>query len=250
VSPVEIFAFVFTKFLIIFCGSYFLIKKNLIPWAQRYAIQTEPRPSAKPSSEFFYSFLAVLIAGLMLFFVQLGSENSFWIITSGWSSRSLAQNLVSLLGYFLIYDTYFFFTHWLLHQGFLYKKVHIIHHRSLSPNPLSSYSFHPVETVINFAYIFLVVSVLPLSWEMLMLLLVLSDIGNVAGHLGFEPMPRWLLKYPWSRWITTPTHHNLHHQVPRTNFGLYFRGWDILFKKLHPQTDALFRSIHEREKQG
>ncbi len=245
-TNLNILYFAFSKFFIIFGGSYLIFKFFFKSFAEKRRIQEKPRPSASLGTELKYSIAAVMILALMLMLLKLGVDKGLFQITDGWSSRSGAEYLMSFIGYFLIYDTYFFFSHWLLHQKFLYVRFHRIHHLCLSPNPFSSYTFHPVETIINFLYIYLVALVLPLNWPMLCVLLILTDFGNLAGHLGFEFMPRGTVDQGLGAWMTTPTHHNLHHQAPNYNFGLYFRGWDKIFNKLHPKTDDLFREITER----
>ena len=35
---------------------------------------------------------------------------------------------------------------------------------------------------------------------------------NAMGHAGYELFPRWWLASPLTRWLTTTTHHDLHHR--------------------------------------
>jgi sterol desaturase/sphingolipid hydroxylase (fatty acid hydroxylase superfamily) len=61
---------------------------------------------------------------------------------------------------------------------------------------------------------------------------VVQGIGlanNVMSHLGYEFLPRWILRVPLLRWINTSTFHNLHHTSFNGNYGLMFRFWDRLF---------------------
>jgi sterol desaturase/sphingolipid hydroxylase (fatty acid hydroxylase superfamily) len=39
----------------------------------------------------------------------------------------------------------------------------------------------------------------------------------------------------WFGWITGVTHHDLHHQDARWNFGLYFTWWDRWMGTEHPE---------------
>jgi sterol desaturase/sphingolipid hydroxylase (fatty acid hydroxylase superfamily) len=58
---------------------------------------------------------------------------------------------------------------------------------------------------------------------------VLQGVGlanNLMSHLGYEFLPRWLLRMPLLRWINTATFHNLHHTSFHGNYGLMFRFWD------------------------
>ena len=48
----------------------------------------------------------------------------------------------------LIRGVHFYFIHRLLHHPFLYKHVHITHHRNVNTGPWSGISMHPIENVI------------------------------------------------------------------------------------------------------
>ncbi|HZD26068.1 MAG TPA: sterol desaturase family protein, partial [Alphaproteobacteria bacterium] len=55
-----------------------------------------------------------------------------------------------------------------------------------------------------------------------------------VGHCGFEVFPRGMVRSRWFGWITGVTHHDLHHQDARWNFGLYFTWWDRWMGTEHP----------------
>jgi sterol desaturase/sphingolipid hydroxylase (fatty acid hydroxylase superfamily) len=57
---------------------------------------------------------------------------------------------------------------------------------------------------------------------------------NVAGHLGYEFLPRGFASHRVFRWHNTPLHHNMHHSRVHCNFGLYFNLWDRLMGTNHP----------------
>lgn len=160
------------------------------------------------------------------------NQKNYFNIFNGFGVRGYFTEFKAFIIYFLVYDTYFYWSHRLLHQGWLYKKVHVIHHMSLNPTPFASYSFHPVEAIINLLYFLPLLCFVPMSLEMFILLLVLTDFGNLAGHLGYDFIPKKMWKNRWGSWLTTPTHHNLHHQYSKYNFGLYWRGWDEICKTL------------------
>ena len=68
-------------------------------------------------------------------------------------------------------------------------------------------------------------------------------VRNVVGHAGFELFPAWWMKVPMLRWITTTTHHDLHHSTGRYNFGLYFTWWDRLMGTEHPEYRERFEAV-------
>jgi sterol desaturase/sphingolipid hydroxylase (fatty acid hydroxylase superfamily) len=65
-------------------------------------------------------------------------------------------------------------------------------------------------------------------------------LRNAMGHAGVELMPRWWLSSRLTRWISTTTHHNLHHAGSfNHNYGFYFTWWDRLMGTEHPDYASL-----------
>lgn len=65
---------------------------------------------------------------------------------------------------------------------------------------------------------------------------------NVFGHCGYEVFPQ---RFPRSRArlvLNSVTHHSLHHEKFRTNFGLYFNVWDRLMGTNHQDYEQRFES--------
>lgn len=68
-------------------------------------------------------------------------------------------------------------------------------------------------------------------------------IRNVVGHAGTELFPSWWLCTPVLRWITTTTHHDLHHSHGGYNFGLCFTWWDRWMNTEHPEYASHFMAV-------
>jgi sterol desaturase/sphingolipid hydroxylase (fatty acid hydroxylase superfamily) len=45
-------------------------------------------------------------------------------------------------------------------------------------------------------------------------------------------------------------HHDMHHRLGRTNYGLYFRFWDKLMGTEHPEFERLFDHVHSPANRG
>ena len=59
-------------------------------------------------------------------------------------------------------------------------------------------------------------------------------LRNAIGHCGYEIFPSTREGRPWFDWMTTVTHHDLHHAQAGWNFGFYFTFWDRLMGTEHP----------------
>lgn len=55
--------------------------------------------------------------------------------------------------YFFLFDTYFYWLHRWMHKEPVYSWVHKLHHRSTSPNLLTTLSVSPLESLINGGFV-------------------------------------------------------------------------------------------------
>lgn len=140
----------------------------------------------------------------------------------------------------LVNDLWFYTWHRALHHPRLFRWVHRVHHRSIDVNPFTSYSFHAVEALLLGLWIVPATVWLPVPAAALGLLQVIGLLNNVMAHLGYEFLPRWLLRVPLLRWTNTATFHSLHHTRSTGNFGLHTRFWDRLFGTEVPDYEEVF----------
>jgi Delta7-sterol 5-desaturase len=157
----------------------------------------------------------------------------------GWFWASIAIAIV-------VHDTYFYWTHRLMHHPRLYRHVHLAHHRSTNPTPWAAYSFSPWEAVIEAGIFPLLAFTLPMHPLALSLFLVWQILFNVLGHTGYEYNHRTFATSPIRYLINTPTNHIMHHQRVSGNFGLYFNWWDRLMGTNHPDYDERLRDLTNR----
>jgi sterol desaturase/sphingolipid hydroxylase (fatty acid hydroxylase superfamily) len=135
---------------------------------------------------------------------------------------------VSILLYLFVHDTYFYWTHRLMHRPKLFRIFHKVHHESRQPTPWAAFSFHPYESIVGAVIVPALVFVVPIHVGAILFILVLMTVCSVINHTGFEIFPdRWLRGF-LGRHVISAAHHNLHHQNYRVNFALYFRFWDKL----------------------
>jgi lathosterol oxidase len=163
----------------------------------------------------------------------------YWNLTQIYHQTDNTVYLVlSFFAALFINDVYFYFTHRLLHWKPVFKKVHFIHHRSHHPNPLSAFSFHPVEAIIQIAIVPILALLLPLNFYVLAFFTLFMLFMSVYGHCGYELRAS---KPKVFDVFNNAIHHDQHHTTVKYNFGLYLTLWDRLFKTIHPlhqqQTD-------------
>jgi sterol desaturase/sphingolipid hydroxylase (fatty acid hydroxylase superfamily) len=146
----------------------------------------------------------------------------------------------SILLMVVLHDTYFYWTHRLMHHRRLYKLFHHTHHLSTSPTPWAAYAFSPLEALVQAGIGPLILFTIP-SHPLAFATFMLWQITfNVLGHCGYEIFPRWLLRTPLGYLLNSITHHALHHEKFRANYGLYFNVWDRLMGTNHRDYEQRF----------
>ncbi len=243
----QVFILLLAKYVIIFGGAYIFLWKIFPKLFFHLKIQQITKRPAAHGIEIKYFLFMIIIQSLFLTFLFMGSQQGLFSLHAGFGTHGYASEIIGFIGYFLLCDTYFYWTHRWMREKWLYQQAPQIHHRSMNPTSLASFSFHPIETVINLFYMLPVVYFFSVSYELFVVLLILTDIGNLTGHIGYEFIPEKFYQSYFGRWITTPTHHNMHHQVSKSNFGLYWVGWDKIFKTLHPGTKDKFHRIKNQK---
>jgi lathosterol oxidase len=136
--------------------------------------------------------------------------------------------LLSIGVYLFIHDTYFYWTHRLMHRPKWFPILHRVHHESRQPTPWAGFSFHPYESIVGALILPVLVFIVPIHVGAILFILVLMTVVSVTNHSGYEILPASVLRgFVGRHWISA-SHHNLHHLNYRCNFSLYFRFWDRL----------------------
>jgi len=149
---------------------------------------------------------------------------------------------------FLMHDTYFYWMHRLIHHPRLFRRVHLVHHRSVNPSPLAAYAFHPVEAFLESMIFVIFLFTIPITAWHLLIFFVISLSYNVYGHLGYELYPEGFSRHWLGRWLNTSVSHNLHHHHFNGNYGLYFLFWDRAMGTLRVDYDEAFGEVMTRER--
>jgi sterol desaturase/sphingolipid hydroxylase (fatty acid hydroxylase superfamily) len=216
-------------------------------WWHRKIIARLP-PAADVRRELGYSALTLVIFGLMgaatIVASRHGWTRMYWQVADygwGWFWGSVAAGIV-------LHDTYFYWTHRLMHHPRLFAAFHRVHHLSTNPTPWAAYSFAPLEAVVEAGIFPVAVCVLPMHPLAFGLVMLWQIVFNVLGHTGYEFHPRWLMN-SWLRLVlNTPTNHVQHHEKMKGNYGLYFNVWDRLMGTNHPDYENRFREVTSRPK--
>ncbi len=226
-------------------GIFFLLFYVLFRKKVTYnKIQTKLPHTKDYVREIGYSLLTICIFAFVplciLHIPAIAKTTTFYtnIHQYGWLYFFLAFPLM-----FLIHDTYFYWTHRLMHHKKLFKTFHLVHHKSTNPSPWAAYAFHPLEAVVEAGIFVVFLYTIPIHPLHLFIFFFLMIVYNVYGHLGYELYPKGFHKNSFGKWINTSVSHNQHHQYFMGNYGLYFTFWDRMMGTMRKDYDKRFEEI-------
>lgn len=188
-----------------------------------------------------YSVISMLIFATMAYicFTALKPYNT---INYGEISNPYGYAL-SFVWMFFLHDTYFYWCHRAMHHPLLYRKVHLIHHKSTNPSPWTAYAFHPLEAILEAGIIPLVAFTIPVHRTAFFMFMLFQIIYNVYGHLGYELFPKNFHKTWIGKWVNTSVAHNQHHKSFFGNYGLYTLIWDRWFGTVREDYDETYETV-------
>ncbi len=228
---------------IAFLFLYILLRK----WMVHKKIQPRFPAWHDYGREIFFSLITMSVFALVPFFLiknpVISPYTGFYrnIEEHGWFYFFAAFPLM-----FILHDTYFYWTHRLMHHPRLFNIFHLVHHKSTNPSPWAAYAFHPLEAFVEVGIFPLFLFTIPIHSLHLPLFFLMSIVYNVYGHTGYEIYPKGFSKHWLGKWINTSVNHNLHHQYFKGNYGLYFLFWDRLMGTIRKDYDEKFEEVKNR----
>lgn len=217
-------------------------------WARRYRI---PNTRGAELSEAEAERRNILIQGPRM--VRLSLQR--WVINNLWmfAAAVAAWPLMRLAGIhlgplpswwvlilqflFCLYldDFLYYWLHRSMHQRFLLKHVHGLHHRVLAPWAITGHYMHPIEYVLTGSLAFLGPALLGAHVALLWAWIIFRQWEAAEGHAGYA--------FPWSptHWLPGSDgalHHDYHHARVRGNYGGFLPLWDRVFGTLVKDYDS------------
>jgi sterol desaturase/sphingolipid hydroxylase (fatty acid hydroxylase superfamily) len=148
--------------------------------------------------------------------------------------------------YFIGFDTWFYWLHRLMHKEPFYTWIHKIHHGSLSPNVLTTFSESPLEGFVNGGYVILFTTLLTVHAQTMVFITPFNVLMGLYVHSGYEFFPRWWNRSWATKWFITATFHDQHHRFFKGNYGGYTTVWDRLCGTMRPTFEADFDKVTSR----
>lgn len=156
------------------------------------------------------------------------APNAVW----SFSEISIINTLFPIPVIIVIFDFFYTLLHWALHMQFIYPYIHKHHHRQKAPSRATedAVNVHPIEFFLGeynhlFA-VFIVTHLLGMKMHILSILILLVLSGFLAGlnHTRHDIVLEICGVTLYDSKI-----HDVHHRLPRQNYGQYITLWDKLF---------------------
>ena len=223
---------------------FYYFKKN--EWSFR-KIQAKFPSLRDYRREFLFSVSTTIVFATLGYFFFFGPVAPYTMVYRDIRAHGIGYFFFSVGLTLLIHDSYFYWTHRLMHHPRIFPYFHRVHHLSTNPSPWAAMAFHPLEAVVEFGILAIVPFLYPIHPLAIALFLLLMMIYNVYGHLGYELYPKGFSQSKVGRWINTSVNHNQHHEHFKGNYGLYFLWWDRWMGTMRMDYEERFEEVKGRK---
>lgn len=189
----------------------------------------------------------ILLSGFAIGWALVGAADvqavaSAWLgttatpLVTGWAASVLLTVFL-----FLAYELAYWFDHWLMHKVPILWQFHKVHHQAESLSLVTNGRVHPVDTIIFYNIVAVVLGVAAALAERIVGEVGALTIGGTNAlimltavaitHLQHSHL--WLRFGPrGSRWLLGPAHHQVHHSAAPEHFDRNFGNTLALFDRL------------------
>jgi lathosterol oxidase len=236
-----------SRYFLVAGVAYLLFYLVLFRWIKSKKIQARNPKTKDLLREVGFSLFTISLFALVpLFFLTKESVRVYTTFYTDIHEYGMVWFWAAFPVMLIMHDTYFYWTHRLMHHPALYSYFHRVHHLSVNPSPWAAYAFHPLEAFVEVGIFVLFLFTIPVHKLHFFLFFFFSIVYNVYGHLGWELYPRRFARSVLGRWVNTSVSHNQHHRLARDNYGLYFLFWDRLMGTVRKDYEEAFEDVKKR----
>lgn len=254
-SPKLVSYFIATLFVIVLLR--YLITAMVYRHGVLALLRKQPIPNDRPvlRKQFYreigWSTLSSVIFAVLAAGCYAAYQRGWTMVYTRLDQYPLWYFVFSIVLILFLYETYYYWLHRWMHKPGVFRIVHKVHHQSVHTSVFTSFSFHPIEALLQFLFIPLIIVILPVHYLALGTVLLLMTISAVINHAGVEVFSPKIRTHPLGRWLIGATHHDLHHKEFRRNYGLYFTFWDRWMNtESEKYNDAFIRNATKETSQG
>jgi sterol desaturase/sphingolipid hydroxylase (fatty acid hydroxylase superfamily) len=232
--------FTLTRYVIFATGVWVVLWVLLAAWLRSRKIREHTPPARQLITEFLISLRSMAIFATVAVGIDLLANAGFYPLQAIAKSWGPLWFWTALGITIVAHDAYFYWTHRLMHLPRFFRRTHRRHHRSNNPSPFTAYSFDLAEAGLMVLFFVAWPMIFPLPWGVNALFGIYQIGRNTLLHSGYELRPARRDGRPWLDFITTTTHHDLHHGQAGYNYAAWFTWWDRWMGTEHPEYYARY----------
>lgn len=191
--------------------------------AAHWKIQPNRWLDARKSRDAFWMGTGNIMLGAVI-----GGSFAAYIVGGGWSLMYFDPHRyplwwlpVSAVVLFFVFDGGLYYSHRLLHQKWLFRRVHRHHHKFLAPTIFTMTAVHPVEFLMHQSVLIAAAFIVPVHWAVYVAVVLYTYLIGAIDHSG--------VKVAWPLPLhTSNAFHDDHHVYFHTNYGHHTAVWDKL----------------------
>ncbi|WP_084466386.1 sterol desaturase family protein [Kaistella palustris] len=230
VSLVLICTVVFLRYLILSGAYHFMVLKLRKNGNSKRLLLSHHNMRSQIRRELILSSVSAVIFGVTGMVVLVLYQLGYTKVYTDVREYPLWYLPVSIVIYLLLHDLYYYWLHRWMHSSAVLRRFHMTHHQSVRTTAFTSFSFHPVESLLQAVILPLIIMFLPMSLTAVFITLFLMTLSAIINHAGLEIYPLGKRFSFIRKNVIGATHHDQHHRNLKKNFGLYFTFWDRWMK--------------------
>ena len=175
-----------------------------------------------------------VLTGILVYDVVHGGTKT--AIYTDVSEYGWAYTLGMTVVLFVMMEWITYWVHRALHTKFLFRRVHLFHHRFVAPSPYTAVALHPGEVLAMQVSLFLPLFFIPFHAVSIVGVLLYILIFNIIDHSGVKLVSA----LPWQ---PPPRFHDDHHHYFHVNYGQHLMIWDRMHGTLRRQNRRYGKEI-------
>jgi len=201
-----------------------VIKRSAIP------VRGQHLDYFSPTDRLFIAFNKAATPPFVYFLVRymFYAPNAVW----SFSEVTVTNTLFPIPVIIVVFDFFYTLLHWFLHMQFIYPYIHKHHHRQKAPSRATddAVNVHPIEFFLgeynHLLAVFIITHILGIKMHILSILILLVLAGFLSGlnHTRHD-----IVLEVCGMTLYDSKIHDVHHRLPRQNYGQYITLWDKLF---------------------
>ena len=160
--------------------------------------------------------------------------------------------------YFIMQDIYFYGMHRFMHNKYIYKYFHKVHHEIKNPNIYVAYYEHPIDHIVVWVVPYIILPhLININYYSYIFFLFFSTLISLEGHSGNVLHGRyWYIDYFYIKMhekniyiCNHTTHHDMHHELTNCNYSLWTTLMDKYFNTLNNDYDLYVKKLYEEDEE-